>query len=77
MYAMAESGDLSGFNSALDALPALSPAELVILHPQSVGLMLHTYLALLSSDIFFNASRAILYSMSSVSKVGSTQRLQC
>jgi hypothetical protein len=40
MYDMAVSGDLSGFNSALGALAALSPAELVILHPQSVGLML-------------------------------------
>ena len=37
-------GDLPGFNAAMDALPEVSPAELGILHPQSVEATLFIHL---------------------------------
>ena len=37
MYDLAVAGDLPGFNAAMDALPEISPAELDVLHPISVG----------------------------------------
>ena len=36
MYDLAVAGDLPGFNAAMDALPEVSPAELAVLHAQSV-----------------------------------------
>ena len=37
-------GALPGFNAAMDALPEVSPAELNVLHPQSVEATLFIHL---------------------------------
>ena len=78
MYELAVVGDLPGFNAALDSLPAVSSAELSVLHPQSVNPIVYplylTYIASLSLAVCIS-SRAILYSMFFASKVGLTQLL--
>ena len=44
MYDLAVAGDLTGFNFAMDALPEVSPAELDVLHAQSVEATLFIHL---------------------------------
>ena len=85
MYGLAVAGDLHGFEVALDALSPVDPAELTVIHPQSVRAAVFYLITTFNSRnshqycccmyVCMYVSRAILYFMSSASKVGSTQQM--